>query len=77
MPDVPERGSPPAFVTSLLFGMLGGVFLLTGLLSGVVALVLIATALGALSLVAALVWRGQLIQQWRADRYRQSVSPPR
>ncbi len=59
-----------------MFGVVGAAFLLSGLLSGVVALVLIATALGALSLVAALVWRGQLIQQWRAGRDRRSVLPP-
>ena len=54
------------------FGALGAVLLLTGLFSGPVALVLIATALGSLSLVSALVWRGQLISKWHADRYQAS-----
>lgn len=76
VPDAPARRSAPAFVTSCVFGTLGAIFLLTGLLAGVEPLVLVATGLGALSLIAALVWRGQLIQQWRADRYGRSVSPP-
>ncbi len=76
MADVPKRRSAPAYVTSCVFGLLGGVFLLTGLVAGSVALVVVATALGALSLAAALVWHGQLIQQWRAQRDRRSVPPP-
>ncbi|MDP8936300.1 MAG: hypothetical protein M3O23_00905 [Actinomycetota bacterium] len=76
MPDAARRRSAPAFVTSCVFGTLGAVFLLTGLLAGSDLLVIVATALGALSLIAALVWRGQLIQQWRADRYRRSVASP-
>ena len=72
----PRRRSAPAFVTSCIFGTLGAAFHLAGLVSGGETLVLIATAMGALSLVAALVWRGQLIQAWHADRYRRSVSPP-
>ena len=76
MPDAPRRRSAPAFVASCVFGALGAVFLLTGLLSGREPLVLVATALGSLSLVAALVWRGQLIQQWHARGDERSVSPP-
>ncbi len=75
MPDVSHPRSAPAFVASCVLGMLGGVFLLTGLFSGRVALVLVATALGSLSLVAALVWRGQLIEAWHAERRGRSVSP--
>jgi len=74
--EVPKRRSAPAFVTSCAFGLLGAIFLLAGVVTGSVALVVVATALGALSLAAALVWRGQLIQQWRAQRDRRSVSPP-
>ena len=76
MTDVPRRRSAPAFVASCVFGTLGAVLLLTGLLADREPLVLVATALGSLSLVAALVWRGQLIQRWHADRYERSLSPP-
>ncbi len=76
MSDVPGRRSAPAFVTSCVFGVLGAVVLLAGLLAGREPLVVVATALGSLSLVAALVWRGQLIQKWHADRYARSVPPP-
>ena len=76
VPDASRRRSAPAFVTSCVFGTLGAVFLLTGLVSGLEALVLVATALGSLSLVAALVWRGQLIQQWHARGGERSVAPP-
>ena len=74
MPETPRRRSAPAFVTSCVFGALGAVLLLTGLFSGREPLVLVATALGSASLVAALVWRGQLIAMWHADRYEQSGS---
>ena len=77
MIDVPRSRSAPAFVTSCVFGMLGAVLLVTGLLADREPLVLVATALGSLSLVSALVWRGQLIQRWHADRYeRLSPRPP-
>lgn len=76
MSDASPSRSAPAFVTSCVFGALGALFLLGGLLAGREPLVLVATAFGSLSLVAALVWRGQLIQKWHADRYARSVSPP-
>ena len=72
MAQDPPRRAAPAFVASCAFGAVGAVLLLTGLVSGAEALVLVATALGSLSLVSALVWRGQLISKWRADRYGRS-----
>ena len=74
MPSAPRRHSAPAFLTSCVFGAIGAVLLFTGLFSGSEPLVLLATALGGSSLVAALVWRGQLISRWHADRYQRSRS---
>jgi len=62
------RRSPPALVTSVVFGVIGTVLLLAGLFSGTEALVLSAVGAGTLSLVAVLVWREQLIAAWRAGR---------
>lgn len=76
MSQAPRRRSAPAFVVSCAFGALGAVLLLTGLLSGSEPLALMGIALATLSLVAALVWRGQLISKWHADRYERS-GPPR
>ena len=76
MAQPPRRRSAPAFVASCVFGAFGAVLLLTGLFSGSEALVLVATALGGLSLVSALVWRGQLISTWHADRYQASARRP-
>ena len=76
MPETRRGRSAPAFVASCAFGALGAVLLVSGLLSGAESLVVVATALGSLSLVSALVWRGQLISKWRADRYERSGSSP-
>lgn len=59
------RRSPPALVTSVVFGAIGTVLLLTGLIGGSEPLVLSAVAAGTISLVAVLVWREQLIAAWR------------
>lgn len=57
--------SPPALVTSVVFGIVGAVLLLVGLFGGSEPLVLTAVGCGTLSLVAVLVWREQLIAAWR------------
>ena len=62
------RRSPPALVTSVVFGAIGTALLLAGLFTGTEPLVLAAVAAGTLSLVAVLVWREQLIAAWRQDR---------
>lgn len=66
MTDAPRwRSSPPALVTSVVFGAVGLALLLVGLAVGSDPLVLAAVAAGTASLVAVLVWREQLIQAWR------------
>lgn len=60
--------SPPALVTSVVFGVIGTVLLVVGLVSGREPLVLSAVGAGTVSLVAVLVWREQLIAAWRKDR---------
>lgn len=62
------RRSPPALVTSVVFGAVGAVLLVAGLLAGSEPMVLSAVAAGTVSLVAVLVWREQLIAAWRRDR---------
>lgn len=64
----PARRSPPALVTSVVFGVIGTVLLVVGLLTGGDALVLSAVAAGTVSLVSVLVWREQLITAWREER---------
>ncbi len=76
MSEAPRRRSAPPVVASCVFGALGAVLLLAGLFSDSEPLVLVATGLGSLSLVSALVWRGQLISKWHADRYRASALRP-
>ncbi len=63
------RRSPPALVTSVVFGAIGTVLLVAGLLAGgSEPLVLSAVAAGTVSLISVLVWREQLIAAWRGDR---------
>ena len=64
-PSRAGRSSPPALVTSVVFGIIGAVLLLAGLFGGSEPLVLTAVGCGTLSLVAVLVWREQLIVAWR------------
>ncbi len=77
------RSSPPALVTSVVFGAVGALLLLAGLVGGSEPLVLGGVAAGTLSLVAVLVWREQLIAAWRQGRQgtdptlRPGSSPPR
>ena len=54
----------------MVSGSLGLVLLVAGLLGGVEALILVGVAGGTVSLVSALVWREQLITQWRAQQGR-------
>ena len=56
---------PPALVASCAFGAVGVVLLLAGLVTGSVPVLVASGAAGALSLTAALVWRSQLIDEWR------------
>jgi hypothetical protein len=60
--------TPPALVTSCVLGGVGGVALVAGLVTGSDALLGVAFAGGSLSLGAALVWRGQLIEDWHRRR---------
>jgi hypothetical protein len=62
------RPTPPALVTSCVLGAVGGVALVAGLVTGSDALLGVAFAGGSLSLGAALVWRGQLIEDWHRRR---------
>jgi hypothetical protein len=66
--DPDGRPPPPALVTSCLFGAVGGVALVAGLVTGSDALLGVAFGGGSLSLGAALVWRGQLIEEWHRRR---------
>jgi hypothetical protein len=66
----PARRSPPALVTSVVFGAMGAVLLVVGLLTNSEPLVLSAVAAGTVSLIAVLVWREQLIAAWRQSRRR-------
>ena len=63
-----RRRSPPALVTSVVFGVIGTVLLVVGLVGGSEPLVLSAVGAGTISLVAVLVWREQLIAAWRRER---------
>ncbi len=62
------RRSPPALITSVVFGVIGTVLLLIGLVVDNEPLVLSAVAAGTISLIAVLVWREQLITAWRSRR---------
>lgn len=59
---------PPALVTSVVFGIIGTVLLVVGFVSDSEPLVLSAVAAGTVSLISVLVWREQLISDWRSKR---------
>ena len=65
--------SPPALVTSVLFGSLGVVLVLIGLVADSNAIAIAGVGAGTISLVAALVWREQLIAAWAAKRDKRQV----
>ena len=67
-PPGPRPATPPALVTSCVCGWVGGVSLLAGLATGSDLLLGVGLTGGGVSLVAALVWRGQLIEEWRRRR---------
>jgi trimethylamine:corrinoid methyltransferase-like protein len=67
-PSPADRPTPPALVASCVLGGLGAVVLVAGLLLDVVAVALFGVALAGLSLGAALVWRSQLIEDWRRQQ---------
>ena len=64
------QGKPPALRSSILFGIIGGIFLLVGLITRSTAVLVVATTAGSASLISALVWRSQLIEAWRAEHGR-------
>ena len=61
---------PPALVTSCVFGAVGAVLLLAGLATGSEPVLIGSGAAGSLSLISALVWRSQLIEEWRREHPR-------
>jgi hypothetical protein len=67
-PPEPGRQTPPALLASSVLGLVGAIFLLAGLFSGSVPVVVVGVGLAALSLGAALVWRSQLIEEWRRQQ---------
>jgi uncharacterized membrane protein len=62
------RRSPPALVTSVLFGVIGALLLVVGMVVDSEPLVLSAVGAGTVSLISVLVWREQLIAAWRSRR---------
>jgi len=60
--------SPPALVTSVVFGSVGVVLVVAGLVTDANAVAVAGVGAGTVSLVAALVWREQLIAAWEARR---------
>ena len=62
------RRSPPALVTSVVFGVIGTVLLVIGFVADNEPLVLSAVGAGTVSLISVLVWREQLITAWRSRR---------
>jgi uncharacterized membrane protein len=62
------RRSPPALVTSVLFGVIGALLLVIGMVVDSEPLVLSAVGAGTVSLISVLVWREQLIASWRSRR---------
>ena len=70
--DRPRHPRPPALLWSVRFGVVGGILIVAGLVTGATPLTLSGTMAGVLSLVAVLIWRSQLISDWRASRL-----PPR
>ncbi len=62
------RRSPPALITSIVFGVIGAILLVIGFVADNEPLVLSAVAAGTVSLIAVLVWREQLITAWRSRR---------
>ena len=65
--------SPPALVTSVMFGSVGVVLVLIGLVVDSNAVAIAGVGAGTISLVAALVWREQLIAAWAARRDKRQV----
>ena len=72
MEESAGRRSPPALVTSIVFGIVGTVLLVVGFVSDNEPLVLSAVGAGTVSLIAVLVWREQLISAWRGKRRQRS-----
>ena len=68
MDPTPARRSPPALVTSVVFGVIGALLLVVGVVADSEPLVLSAVGAGTVSLIAVLVWREQLIAAWRTRR---------
>jgi hypothetical protein len=64
------RAWPPALKASVVFGVIGLVFLVAGFTSGSTPVLIVATTAGVASLVCALIWRAQLIEAWRREHGR-------
>jgi hypothetical protein len=58
---------PPAFVASVIFGVVALVLILLGFVTGSHVVYGASIIFAALSLFAALVWRSQLVAAWRAE----------
>ena len=62
---------PPAFVVSLLAGVVAAVLIVLGVLTGSHLIYALSIFAAVASLFAALTWRSQLVAAWRRDH-----SPP-
>jgi len=68
--DVSQHRSPPAFIISAVFGLVGLVLFAVGLATAAEGFYLAGVAAGVISLIAALVWREELILAWHAKQNR-------
>lgn len=66
-PAISGKRTPPALVTSCVFGVIGGLLLLIGYATRSTPVLVFSGLGGSLSLGSALVWRSQLIDAWRKD----------
>jgi hypothetical protein len=57
---------PPAFVASVIFGVVGLALFVAGIVTGADGAWFAGIAAGALSLGAALYWRSQLVEAWHS-----------
>lgn len=67
---------PWAWAWSLRLGVLGALLVVGGLLTNNEGIAVAGIAAGTLSLISVLVWRSQLIDQWRRDHRGPAESPP-
>jgi Ca2+/Na+ antiporter len=67
-PTIPS--SHPAFVLSVIFGVLGVLTILIGAVVGGQTIFEVGVGIGALSLIAALAWRADLVSSWHREHPR-------